>query len=194
MKSKRIGLFSGTFDPIHVGHVEVCLVALGACELDEVLVMIEKNPHRKTSVTDYKHRKAMTDLALADFKTIKRFESPHDNITFQNTLPELAHTYNKADFCLIIGSDMLDHLGQWPAVGEWLPKLELCVVLRTNQEKAKVTKQLENLPLKSYKILPAVWSLVSSSVIKKEIAQTGTSEAVHKNVINYIKKHQLYRS
>lgn len=192
--NKRIGLFSGTFDPIHVGHVEACLVALGACRLDEVLVMIEKNPHRKHSVTDYKHRKKMTELALANFKNIKQFETPHDNITFDNTLPELADTYNKTDFCLIIGSDMLEHLADWPAANEWLPKLELCVVLRTNQEKTKVTKQLEKLKVKSYKILPAVLSPVSSSIIKKEIATEGFSDQLHKQVMNYIKQHRLYRS
>ncbi len=191
---KRIGLFSGTFDPIHVGHIEVCLVALGACELDEVLVMIEKNPHRKEKVTDYAHRKAMTDAALHDFKTIKRFDSPHNNITFENTLPTLANTYNNAQFCLIVGSDMLEHLGDWPGADAWLARLELCVVLRDNTQKSKVTKQLEQLTPKNYKILPAVWSPVSSSIVKNDIRQNGLSDLVHNNTMNYIKKHRLYRS
>lgn len=194
MKSRRIGLFSGTFDPIHVGHVEVCLVALGACGLDEVLVMIEKNPHRKEKVTDYAHRKKMTELVLADFTAIQQFESAYDNITFENTLPELNDTYNKADFCLIIGSDMLEHLADWPAADVWLPQLELCVVLRTNQEKSNATKRIKSLNIKNYKILPAVLSPVSSSVVKKEIATKGYSERLHQAVMNYIKRHGLYRS
>lgn len=190
---QRVGLFSGTFDPIHIGHIEVCLVALGVCELDEVLVMIEKKPHRKNKVTDYKDRKKMAELALEDFQRIKLFDHKADNITFENTLPEIKHTYNKAQVCLIIGSDMLEHLQQWPGAKKWLPNLELCVVLRENKERKAVEAKLKTLDLEQTKVLPAVWSPVSSSLVKSEIAKNHHSDLVHRNVLSYIEKHRLYQ-
>ncbi len=195
--SKRIGIFSGTFDPIHVGHVEACLVALGALELDEVLVMIEKNPTRKTNVTSYDHRKKMVKIALQDFKHISFFDhaknSRSENIKFENTLPQFRQQYPDAQVCLIVGSDMLDHLHKWPNAKDWLPQLELCVVLRNNSDKAKTQKLLEDISVKIAKILPAVWSPISSSTIKAELVAKKHPDGLHLGVLEYIQSNHLYQ-
>lgn len=192
----RIGILSGTFDPIHIGHIESALVSLAACELDEVLVMIEKKPHRKSKTTDYKARKKMVELALADFQKINLCDVSEDNITFEKTGKELQAEHKDAQFVMIMGSDMLEHLSEWPGLEDWLTEHELCVVLRENKEKAATEKKLKQLreehPKLKAKTVPAVWSPVSSAQIKKDLKKHGGSELVHRKVMDYIKANNVY--
>jgi nicotinate (nicotinamide) nucleotide adenylyltransferase len=193
---KRIGIFSGTFDPMHIGHLEVCLVSKGALELDNLVVMIEKAPRRKIGVADYKHRKEIVELSLKDFDSINFMESSEDNVMVARTLEGLHKKFPGATYVLIIGSDMLDHLPDWPDFDVWAEKHELAVVLRDNKEKSKVEAALKVLQktypkLKTF-TLPAVWSPVSSSTVKKELAKTGHSDLVHRLAMEYIAKQKLY--
>ena len=136
----------------------------------------------------------MAEAALNDFEHITFFDHRDDNITFANTLPDVHKKFPKSEVCLILGSDILEHLSDWPEASEYLPTLELCVVLRDNKQKDSAKKLLEKLNPKSYRILPAVWSPVSSSKVRQEILETKYSDVVHKNVLAYIKKHRLYIS
>lgn len=195
---KRVGIFSGTFDPIHIGHIEACLVALAACDLEQVAVLIEKQPHRKRVVTPYAQRKAMVELALADFESISLVDINQSNLTYKKTLPALRRLYPKRQFHLIIGSDMLEHVDAWQDVDKLLQQVKLCVVLRENKDKPETEKILKAftkvVPGLQYVILPAVWSPISSSAIKKEIAIYGHSDMVHRNVVAYIAKNKLYNT
>ncbi len=187
----RIGLFSGTLDPMHVGHVEACLSAKAALNLDEVLVMIEKKPHRKQKVTDYKHRHKIAELSLQDFESIHLFDPKSDHITFDQTTKLLEQTYSGAKFVMIIGSDMLGHIGDWPGAKQWLDNNELAVVLRDNHDEKAVHAKLKDLKLKAT-VLPAVWTDASSSKVKTSIGSRGHSDEVHREALAYIKKHRLY--
>lgn len=194
--SKRIGLFSGVFDPIHIGHVEACLVSLSACDLEQVLVLVEKEPKRKEKPTSYDKRKEMVDMALGDFTLINFFDINQPNITYKKSMPVIKKRFPGAKFCMIVGSDMLEHLGDWEDAGELLESVELCVVLRNNTQEKKVKKQLEAYKKKHpklvYKIVPAVWSPVSSSNIRKQIAKDGHSDLIHRDVMAYVQKNKLY--
>lgn len=193
---KRIGIFSGTFDPVHIGHIEACLVSRAACELDEVLLMIEKTPKRKKDVTGYKHRKAMVELAVKDFTSINLEQTSEENITFEKTGKQLESKHKGATLVMIMGSDMLDHLQDWPGLEDWLANHELCVVLRENKDKAAANKSLDALHTKyanlKASVVPAVWSPVSSASIKQTIKKEGGSEQIHRDVMDYIRSHKLY--
>lgn len=196
MKTKRIGIFSGTFDPIHIGHIEACLVAKGALELVQVCVMIEKKPKRKDGVTDYKHRKKMVELALDDFDTINFLDANTDNITFEETQQLLSKKFPGYQFVMIVGSDMLDHIEDWPGFEQWATKNSVAIVLRSNSEEKVVKKKVAALDKKLGKtqitVLPAVWSPISSSKIRSDIKKTGHSDLVHRQTMSYIKEHKLY--
>lgn len=196
--SKRIGLLSGVFDPIHIGHVEAGLVALSACELEQVLLLIEKKPHRKDKPTPIAKRKEMADLATADFTLINVFDTDEPNITYKKTMPILKKRFPGAKFCMILGSDAIDSFDKWDDVDDLFSEVEMCVVLRDNKKSKSVKKQLEALknkhPKLKYEIVPAVWSPVSSSNIRKQIAKEGSSDLVHRNVMSYISKNKLYSS
>lgn len=193
--SRQIGVFSGTFDPIHIAHVESCLVARAACQLDLVAVMVEANPRRKQDVTGYKHRLAMVEFATANYPSLRLLESPEENITINNTLPLLKSQFNDADFWYIAGSDMVSHMNDWPSVEKLFSEMKLCIILRSNSKRAEVEAQLEKLKEEhtvEYKVLPEVWSPVSSSVIREDLAKTRYSPLVHRDVLGYITRKRLY--
>ncbi len=196
MSQKRVGIFSGTFDPIHIGHLEAGLVARAACELTEVLVLVEKKPRRKSRVTSSSDRAAMVKLATEDFQAIRLYDTDDSNITFPKTGQQLQRDFPGAVFVMIIGSDLLDHIVQWAGFDTWIQRNELCVVLRDNKDQSLVETKLKKLSSEvsrfTYHLLPAVWSPLSSQQIRREIKKTGHTDAVHRNVLQYIHKHKLY--
>lgn len=196
--SKKIGVFSGVFDPIHIGHVEACLVALAACELQQVIVLIEQKPRRKDTIADYTDRKKMVELALGDFASINLFDTKQANITYAQTVPKIKKQFPHAELCYIVGSDTLMHLGEWEDIGSLLQTMELCVVLRDNKDKSSVERELASLkkqhPKLVYKVLPAVWSPITSSAVREQLASSGHSDLVHRNVLSYIQEHKLYKT
>lgn len=192
----RVGVFSGTLDPVHIGHIEACLVSLSALNLDTVCVFLEKHPTRKVNVTDYKDRLAMLKLAVAEYRTINVLDFDEDNVTVESALDALDSKFANAKYWYILGSDMLKHIESWNGFEDLMTNFNLCVVLRNNAEKNSVTNHLnklkENFTKMEYKILPEVWSEVSSSKVRQEIKETGTSKNVNPEVLEYIKNFELY--
>ncbi len=193
---KRVGVFSGTFDPFHIAHLEVCLVGRAACELDVVTVMIEKKPRRKTGVTSYKQRLAMVDLALQHHPSIRLIDTEAERITANSALTVLRQQFPESDYYYMLGSDVLEHIKDWPHVSVLIKNFSFCVVLRNNEDEQTARKHLKELQKEHkelrYKLLPAVWSPISSSKIRTEIANTGYSEYVHRDTLKYILKNQIY--
>ncbi len=193
---KRVGVFSGTFDPFHIAHFEACIVAKAACELDVVTVLVEKSPHRKQKVTSYEKRLAMIDLALQEFPSLRLLEAPGDNITIDNVLPMLRSQFDDAEYWYIVGADMLEHIDAWHNIGALFKSMNLCVVLRDDHSEEVVKDRLKALQKSygkiHYKILPPVWSPISSSLIRAEIRDSGYSQFVHRKVMKYIAKNNIY--
>lgn len=195
-KPKRIGVFSGTFDPFHIAHLEACLVSKAACELDTVAIIAERNPRRKQDVTDYKTRLSMIELATAGFPSLRILDAEAGALTTQNTLPLLHEQFDEAEFWYILGSDLAMHLADWPGVAELIDNFRLCIILRSNKDRGVVEAQLEVLKDKysklEYKILPEVWSLVSSSKIRDQVKKSGSSPYLHRDVLKYVVKNDVY--
>lgn len=193
---KRVGVFSGTFDPFHIAHLEACLVALAACQLDTVAIFVEKKPKRKKDITDYKKRLNMIDLATAEFPSLRMLDNEAENVTVKNTLPVLKRQFNKSEFWYILGSDILEHLESWDNLEDLFKNFKLCVILRSNSDRKKIESLLAHLSKKfehlKYVVLPEVLSPVSSSTIKKEIKETGFSPYLHRDVLGYILKQDIY--
>ena len=116
--SKKIGLYFGTFNPIHVGHLTIANYMVEYSDLDEVwLVVTPHNPHKKkNSLLDDIHRLAMVRIAVEDFPKLKassiEFDLPQPNFTV-NTLAHLEEKYPEYEFCLIMGEDNLKSFHKW---------------------------------------------------------------------------------
>ena len=114
----KIGLYFGTFNPIHVGHLIIANHLAENSNVDQVwMVVTPHNPHKQKStlLNDYQ-RLNMVQFAIEDYPKIKasdiEFNLSQPNYTV-NTLAHLQAKYPKHEFCLIMGEDNLNSLHKW---------------------------------------------------------------------------------
>jgi nicotinate-nucleotide adenylyltransferase len=125
-QNKIIGLYFGTFNPIHIGHLNIAHYFAHHSNLDQVwLVVTPQNPlkAKKSLLADY-HRAALVDIAIEEYPRLKtsrvEFDLPQPNYTV-NTLAVLQEQYPNNTFALIMGQDNLRSLHKWKNY-EWLLK------------------------------------------------------------------------
>lgn len=114
----KIGLYFGTFNPIHVGHLIIANHMAEHSDLEQIwMVVTPHNPLKKknTLLDDY-HRLQMVFLATESFPKIKpsdiEFKLPQPNYTV-NTLAHLEEKFPQHEFALIMGEDNLNSLQKW---------------------------------------------------------------------------------
>ena len=116
--SKKIGLYFGTFNPIHSGHLVIANYMVEESDLDEVwMVVTPHNPlKKKKSLLDDIHRLTMVRIALEPYAKLKasniEFDLPQPNYTV-NTLVHLEEKHPDFSFCLIMGEDNLKNFHKW---------------------------------------------------------------------------------
>src|SRR5437899_2632218 len=98
----KIGILSGTFDPIHKGHLALAKAALNEAKLDKVYIVIEQAPRNKQNVTDYVQRRAMVEIALRDYPNIELLELPSKQFSVAQTLPEIQECLEGAELHFIV--------------------------------------------------------------------------------------------
>ena len=114
----KIGLYFGTFNPIHVGHLIIANHMAEHSDLDQVwMVVTPHNPHKqKNTLLDDYQRLHMVQLATEDYPKIKtsdiEFKLPQPNYTV-TTLAHLGEKYPQFEFSLIMGEDNLNSLHKW---------------------------------------------------------------------------------
>ena len=114
----KIGLFFGSFNPIHVGHLIISESALNETDLDEIWFMISpQNPFKqKANLLGEYDRLRMVEIALDGHEKIKasnfEFFLPKPSYTI-DTLTALREKFPKNDFALIMGEDNLQHIHKW---------------------------------------------------------------------------------
>lgn len=115
---ERIGLFGGTFDPVHIGHTVVAEWMLHHFDLSKIFFIPNRiHPFQKRKdVTSATSRLEMLSLALKDFPDfeIDRFELDQPGVSYTiDTVRYFAHKYPESDLCLIIGSDICAEFDAW---------------------------------------------------------------------------------
>ena len=115
---KKIGLYFGTFNPIHIGHLAIANHMVEFSDLDEVwMVVTPHNPFKKkSSLLDNHHRLEMVYKATEAYQKINptdiEFKLPQPNYTI-STLVHLEEKYPDKKFCLIMGADNLKSFHKW---------------------------------------------------------------------------------
>ena len=114
----RIGVFGGTFDPIHMGHLIVAEDARAALELDKVLFIPAGQPWFKSyrQITEAHHRLAMVQLAVKDNSLfdVSDIEVERSGPSYTvDTLQELHELYSDAELIVILGLDALREIDRW---------------------------------------------------------------------------------
>jgi nicotinate-nucleotide adenylyltransferase len=132
----RIGVFGGTFDPIHIGHLVAAVNVRHALGLDRVLLVVANVPWQKAGqrvVTPADDRLAMVTAAVGDVPGIEasRMEIDRGGRSFTaDTMTELAARHPDAELFCILGADAAATLSTWERVEEVRELATLAVVNR----------------------------------------------------------------
>jgi nicotinate-nucleotide adenylyltransferase len=132
---ERLGVFGGTFDPIHVGHLVTAVNVRHALALDELLLVVARDPWQKTGsvLASAADRLAMVEAAVADVPGIvaSDLELGRPGPTYSaDTLIELRRRRPEAELFLVVGSDAAAGLETWARVEEIAALATLVVVGR----------------------------------------------------------------
>lgn len=185
---KKIGLFGGTFDPIHKAHIEIAEKALEVLSLDKVIFVVAGEPPHKSG--DYRidalHRLNMVNLATADNS---KFEVSDYEIIKQGK----SYSYQTAGYFkrnnpdtkmyFLIGDDAYRELSTWKHPEKLSALVTFAVFTRGSGE---VTGNFIKIDIEPIKI--------SSTQIRERLLKgEDVSDLLPESVINYIKENNLYK-
>ncbi len=187
----KLALFSGTFDPIHDGHLALALSAAKQLDLDKVVLLVEPKPRRKDKVAGYEHRLAMAKLATKSQDQISVHEAPAgDQHSVEHTLEAMRNLHPGADIVIILGGDVFEHLPTWAGQDE-LKKLNYAVGLRSEDD-GELALNLAAEHGYQVKLVSTDLPKVSSSQIRESLVGGAQPGHLHPDVFNYITRHHLY--
>jgi nicotinate-nucleotide adenylyltransferase len=198
---QRIGIFGGTFDPIHIGHLILAEEARFQLALDCVyLVPAGDPPHKQNrSLTPIKHRLMMAELATADMPGlwVNRVDADRPGPHYANDTVQLLRRQVGAEtqFYFLMGMDSLRDLPTWRQP-QWLIQQCTLVVLTRHDIEIDWTHLEAALPeLRERVVLLEMPELEIASHILRERVRSGAPicHQVPRMVETYIVKHGLYR-
>ena len=189
----HIGLFFGSFNPVHVGHMIIANFMAQHSDLNQVwMVLSPQNPFKKRNslANDY-DRLNLLELAIGDNPLIKssniEFSLPKPSYTI-DTLTYLKEKYPDKEFVLIMGGDNLAHFHKWKNYEVILANHEIYVYKRPSYDLGDLQSH------EQVSIFEAPLMEISSSYIRKEIAEKRSIEyLVTKEVKDQIEASGLYR-
>lgn len=190
----RIGIYSGTFDPVHKGHVAFALEALKIAELDIVYFAPEIKPRRKEDCTHIAHRVAMLELALRLHPKLSVLELPDAYFEPRKTYTRLRALFPQDEIALLIGEDLLEYMHSWPHVNQLLPNIELIVGFRKNHTRFSSQKIIAELPAqpKASYFVETRYGSVSSLGIRQALIHNKKTDDILVSVARYAHKEWLY--
>jgi nicotinate-nucleotide adenylyltransferase len=196
----KIGIYAGTFDPIHNGHIEFAKSAVEQDHLDRVIVVAEKEPYRKKPHALWDHRQAMIERATESIPQVDHDYEFAAHLSHQHTMKDMLkkaadHYGAEHEFWFLVGSDVFEHMHQWHDLIKSHEYGGFVVALRddhTHEWLEERKQQLSELAV-SIIVIDNNHPHVSSSKIRTDSKNGLVLATVSKNVADYIQKHQLYR-
>ncbi|WP_282111103.1 nicotinate-nucleotide adenylyltransferase [Shewanella algicola] len=210
----RIGILGGTFDPIHLGHINPALDVKQQLNLDQVWLMPNHiPPHKNSTMVSSYHRLEMVKLVCQQYPQFELcdIEIDRDTPSYSvTTLTLLTQQYPEHEFFFIMGMDSFIQLPLWH---RWHSLFSLCHIALcqrpgwTMDAQSEMAKQLlfrhaqaSELTLKNHATHGKIFSVnsqlvnISSTEIRQQLAQnTDTSKVLLPSTRQYIDQHQLYQ-
>ena len=191
-EAARIGVFGGTFDPIHCAHLAMARAAMEYARLDKVLFVVSARPPHKSqgAVATAEQRYAMVRLALEDEPRMEpcRFELERPGLSYTvDTVQLLSGQYPRATLYLILGMDSLVDFSKWR---EPRKILELARILAIPREGCTPPEDILGF---SYDVVPFEKTPMSSTDVRRKLAAGDSVEAIiPPRVLTYIRQEGLY--
>lgn len=192
MLKKNIGLFFGTFNPVHVGHMVIASYMAEFANLDEVwMVVSPHNPFKeKASLLDDYQRLYMVNLAIDNHPKLRasdiEFKLSRPSYTI-HTLTHLKEKFPDYHFSLIMGSDNLQNIHKWKNYERILEISTLVVYPRPGFDGGDLKNHV------SVKWVDAPLMQISSTFIRKALKEKKElNYIIPEKVLNYIKEMHFY--
>lgn len=198
-----IGLFGGTFNPIHNGHLHIARAFADELNLHSVIFLPAGLPyHKNQPTTNAKHRFAMVQAAIEDEPrfAVSDIDMVRDSATYTiDTINIFRQHFPQTQLWWLLGMDSLLQLHTWKNWSKLVQQTNIAVaaregVLLQNAPAALHAWLGEALEQGSLKILNAAEYPISSSEIRQALSRGENTQAwLPEKVANYIQQHQLYR-
>lgn len=210
--NKRIGLFGGTFDPVHLGHLGALDLLCETIEFDQIhWILSARPPHKSQTTASIEHRFAMLNTALAGKPLYVADDTEISRQTKSYTIDTVAEfrlRYPNDSLCLIIGGDSLNKLVSWHRYAELLDQVNWIVLHRPGfepQVPLEISNRFVHQPSdlkdtsggKIYLFEQSHFDISSTEVraeLKNHVFDRQLlQQMLLASVIDYIQTHQLYR-
>lgn len=170
--NNRIGIYPGTFDPIHKGHIAFATAAISSLSLDRVLFIPERVHLRKTGVADFYSRIAYAQQQLKNIPHCEVIEVDSVPQTMTAVSQELSTLFEQNSIVMLIGSDNLQSLADWVGIADFLRSVELCVGIRGDDTAQTLAPHIADLEKAlgykvTYTMVTTDYSDVSSTEIRR---------------------------
>jgi nicotinate-nucleotide adenylyltransferase len=197
---QRIGIYGGTFNPVHIGHIRAAKYAIDALDLDQLLLI----PNRTTpckqghDLVEPQHRLAMLRIAASKCEKmeVSDMELTREGISYTyQTLQQLRCEYPDAELVLLVGSDMFQSIHNWKNAEEILKLAQIGAFCRGGRkEAAALDTQREKLEAMGAKIhlLHNPVIDISSTQLRRMLVFRCASPFLPEGVEDYIREQGLY--
>lgn len=195
--AKRVGLFGGTFDPVHAGHVSLVNSFLDSGIIDELWILPSPDPPHKTDkqITPFEHRKKMLQLVFAHTDKVRvndlELKLPLPSYTIQ-TIQYLKQKFPETTFYLCIGGDSLVNFESWYKPDKIIEECELLVAERPDNKKEDMRQNF----LEKARFVKHTPVEISGTELRKRLKNDGESitSDIPEAALTYIQENGLYKN
>ena len=198
---KKYGIFGGSFNPIHYGHLMICEYIKEEMGLDKVIFIPTGNPPHKEIEVSAEDRYEMVRLAISpnpDFE-ISDIETTRVDLSYTvDTIRELKKIYREEKLYFLIGLDSLFQLKTWKKIGDLSQEIEFVVALRPGYiDKEEINKEIdflrENFGTKINLIKTPLYEISSTDLRDRIHEGKSLRYLIPKKVLDYIEESGFYK-